>query len=311
MRERHPTAIDGDPVAGSELAALVACVEAGSIHGAADRLNLTQSAVTKRLQRLEARLGVQLLVRSAHGVSLTPAGTLVHPRAEAALAALAGIPEAVAQHVGSAANLLELAASHTIGDALLSGWLLAFGRDRPKVRPTIEVINSPGVLEALRGGRAAIGFVEGDDPADDMNRLPVARDEIVVTIAPPHRWQTRTSIAPKELLTEPYVARERGSGTRAVAEAALHQAGVTLTPALQVDSAETLKRALASGGFALLSTLVTERETHAGTLLRLPVRGLRIERTLWACHPAGVRLDGAASGFWDWLAEHTASAASG
>ncbi|RZL32856.1 MAG: LysR family transcriptional regulator, partial [Rubrivivax sp.] len=177
MRERHPTAIDGDPVAGSELAALVACVEAGSIHGAADRLNLTQSAVTKRLQRLEARLGVQLLVRSAHGVSLTPAGTLVHPRAEAALAALAGIPEAVAQHVGSAANLLELAASHTIGDALLSGWLLAFGRDHPQVRPTIEVINSPGVLEALRGGRAAIGFVEGDDPADDMNRLPVARDE--------------------------------------------------------------------------------------------------------------------------------------
>ncbi|MEN0015159.1 MAG: LysR family transcriptional regulator, partial [Solirubrobacteraceae bacterium] len=75
MNEPRPAPIDSDPVAGSELAALVASVQAGSVHGAADLLNLTQSAVTKRLQRLETRLGVQLLVRSARGVLLTPAGT--------------------------------------------------------------------------------------------------------------------------------------------------------------------------------------------------------------------------------------------
>ncbi|MEN0012923.1 MAG: LysR substrate-binding domain-containing protein, partial [Solirubrobacteraceae bacterium] len=243
-----------------------------------------------------------------HGVTgiieLAPAGTLVYPQAHAALTALARIPAAVADHLAAATLELDLAASHTIGDALLSGWLLSFGRDRPQVRPTIEIVNSPGVLQALRVGRVSIGFVEGDDAIDDMTSLPVATDEILVTIAPSHRWSARTSIAPSELLSEPYIARESGSGTRAVAESALAGTGVALTPSLQVDSAEALKRALSAGGFTLLSTLVTEQETRARTLLRLPVRGLAITRTLWACHPAGVTLNGAAADFWTWLSNH-------
>lgn len=296
-----PSAPAADPIAGSELAAFVACAQAGSVHGAADALDLTQSAVTKRMQRLERRLGVQLLARSAQGVALTGAGEAVLPAARAALEALAGVGEAVTAHAGTASRALPIAASHTVGDYLLTGWLAEFGRAHPGVRATIEVVNSPGVLDALRAGRAAVGFVEGVDPAADMTRLQVASDEITIAVAPTHRWRGRTSIAPAELRDEPYVSRESGSGTRAVADAALARVGIALDPSLQVDSTEAVKRALQAGGFTLLSSLATAAEIEAGTLLALPVRGVPIHRELWACHVTAVRLEGAAAELWHWL----------
>ncbi len=292
---------DPEPLVAAHLAAFVAAVDAASVHGAADALGLTASAVTKRVQALETRTGATLFERGRFGLRTTPAGQALYPEAVAALAALRRAESVLEAHERRAATFLTLAASHTIGEFLLPAWLTEFQREHAHVRARVDVINSPAVLAAVRDGRADIGFVEGLDALDDVEAMVVARDEIVAVVAGTHRWARRRKLRARDLAGEPYLTREAGSGTRAVAAAALTGAGLTIVPALEVASTQSVKRALASGGFSLLSALAVADEVAAGTLRALPVGDLALTRELTAVRTRASRHRGDADRFWAWL----------
>jgi DNA-binding transcriptional LysR family regulator len=283
-------------------------MELGSVHAAADALGLTASAVSKRVAALERRLGVTLFERGRFGLRATPAAQLLYPDAKQALAALERAEATIADHRADAAAVLTLAASHTTGELLLPGWLGAFRLQGGAPRAQVDVTNSTAVLAAVRAGAGDVGFVEGLDPLDGLEALTVHRDEIVVVVAASHRWARRRTVAARELRGEPYVTREAGSGTRAVAAAALAAAGVELEPALELASAQSVKRALAGGGFALLSRLAIEAEEQAGTLHALRLREGGLERELRAVRRQRARRGAAATAFWRWLASSPGAA---
>ncbi len=280
-------------------------METGSVHGAADALGLTPSAVTKRLQSLERRTGVMLFERGRHGLRSTSGARVLYPDAKTVLSALAQAEQALCDQLEATVHVLLLAASHTIGEFLLPGWLAAFRRLHPAARPQVAIVNSPGVLSAVRDHTAEIGFVEGLDPLDGLQSVVVHRDEIVAVIGSAHKWAQRRSITARELPSEPYLSREAGSGTRQIATSALAQAGVELTPSLEVASSQSLKRAVTEGGFALMSRLAVATEVQAGTLQTLSIRGLDLTRDLRAVrdernHP---RASTDTAAFWRWLTQ--------
>lgn len=281
---------DANPLSSAELSTFVVAMETGGVHAAADALGLTASAVTKRLQALERRTGAQLFERTSRGLRSTPAGRVLYPEAKAALAALDRAGAALREHQGHGAHAVLLAASHTIGEFLLPEWLAAFRAGRSAARAQIDIVNSPGVLVAVRAREAQIGFVEGTDTLDGLESMVVQRDEIVAVVAGDHRWARRRSVRAHELRDEPYLAREAGSGTRAVATAALAAADIEITPALEVASSQSLKRAVSSGGFALMSRLALTAEAAAGTLRPLQVADLELERDLLAVRDPDVPL---------------------
>jgi len=295
-----------NPLDGGELAAFVAAFEAGTMHGAADALQLTQSAVTKRIQMLERRVGGRLFERGRFGVRPTELGSTVYPAAKRALEALGSVVELVELSRAQGSVDLRLSASQTIGEFLLPGWLADFRRERPEVHPRLQVVNSHDALEAIRENRSEIGFVEGPDSPAGLQALTVARDEIVVVVAAEHPWAGRRAVTPRDLVGESYLAREEAAGTRAVATAALARAGVDLSPALEAASIQSLKRALVGGGFTLLSRLTIEAEERAGVLVGLPVRGVDLHRELRAIHRRRPALSAGARAFWRWLGRHTA-----
>jgi DNA-binding transcriptional LysR family regulator len=288
-----------DPLSSRELAAFAAAVETGSVQGASEALDLTQSATTKRIQALERRLGVSLLVRGRHGVRPTEEGMALYPEARRGLDALALAEQAVAGR--RAARPLRIAASHTVGEALLPTWLTAFRAELPGVHPQVDVVNSPGAIAAVREDRADVGFVEGLDPLDGLDTKVVARDQIVLVVAAGHRWANRRAVNPRELAGGRWISRESGSGTRAVAAAALAKVGVELHPDLSLASLEGVKRSLAAGGFALISELALEPDLAAGRLVTVPLKDLRIERPLIAVRRAGGHPHEQARRFWTWL----------
>ena len=298
-------ASDANPLAAGELAAFVAAVEAGSVHGAADALQLTQSAVTKRIQTLERRVGGRLFERGRFGVRPTQLGRTVYPAAKRALEALRSVAELVELSRAQGSMDLRLSASHTIGEFLLPGWLADFRRERPDVHPQLEIVNSPGVIEAIREHRSEIGFIEGPDSPAGLQTLTVARDEIVVVVVADHPWARRRAVTARDLLTDSYLMREPASGTRAVATAALARAGIELTPALQAASAQSLKRALTGGGFTLISRLAIEVEERAGVLVGLSLRGVELRRELRAIRRRRPAPSTAARALWRWLTSHT------
>jgi DNA-binding transcriptional LysR family regulator len=289
MRVPTPAA---DPLSSTDLAAFVHAMETSSVHGAADALGLTASAVSKRLRSLEQRTGAVLFERGRFGLRSTAAARVLYPEAKAALAALADAERAVREHGDRSPRMLALAASHTIGEFLLPGWLAAFRQTRPDIRVQIDIVNSLRVLAAIRHGDADIGFVEGIDSLNGLESLTLHRDELVVVVARTHRWARRRSLSARELLTEPYLAREAGSGTRSVAAAALEAA-----------SSQSLKRALESGGFALMSRLAVTAEVSAGVLRVLAIRDADLNRELRAVRTPRRRpaVSSQASVFWDWL----------
>jgi DNA-binding transcriptional LysR family regulator len=158
------------------------------------------------------------------------------------------------------------------------------------------------VVHAVRDRTAEIGFIEG--PAGSLrglSELVVAHDELRVVVAGGHQWARRRAIPLKTLMQEPYLAREAGSGTREVAAVALAAKGVELRPALEVSSAEGLKRAVLAGGFSLLSERAVEPEVAAGALRAIPVSGVELRRTLRGIRRSRPALQGPARALWSWL----------
>ena len=299
---------DANPLPGAELAAFVAAVESGSIQGSAEALDLTQSAATKRVQSLERRLSGELLVRGAHGTRPTELGLAIYPLAKRALEALAEVGRAADQQARAGARMLRLSASLTTGEFLVPGWLGEFRTLRPDVQAQLEVVNSSAVAKRVADGVADIGFVEGRDQLESFQKLTVAHDRLLVVVAAGHRWSRRRSVAAAELAAEPYFTRERLSGTREVVEGAMNGLGLTLSPALELASLQSLKRTIAHGGYTIISALTIEAEQRAGSLVGIPIRGLELGRELQAIRRPGRRRPEAASALWAWLEQRTSAA---
>ena len=106
-----------------------------------------------------------------------------------------------------------VAASHTVGEFLLPGWLSAVRTaEQPDMLASVEIVNSPGVLQAVRGRDVQIGFVEGLDPLEGYEVLTVREDSLVVVVAGDHRWSRRRAISSHDLTNEPDIAREAARG---------------------------------------------------------------------------------------------------
>ncbi len=245
-----------EPLPSRELAAFVAAVDAGTIGAAADSLSLSQSAVTKRLQSLERRVGHSLLARSHTGVQPTEAGSAFYPDAKAALSSLARAAEILDGERTASERRLSLAASHTIGTFLLPGWLTAFTAADGPAAPHVSVVNSGAVLAAVHNREVDIGFLPDPPALDHLDAIYVGQGrELVVVVGCGHRWARARSVTPSQLTSEPFFTREEGSGTRTASLASLRRLGVELHPDLETSSTEALKRTLRGGGFTIMSSL--------------------------------------------------------
>jgi DNA-binding transcriptional LysR family regulator len=277
---------------------LVALAEAGSLSGAGRVMGMAQPNVSRALSRLERQLSVQLVTRSPSGSSLTPEGLVVLEWARAALDAVDRVAIGAKSLAVQQETSLRVAASLTVAEYLAPSWLARLRRARPDVRVSLAVSNSDLVLEQVISGEVDLGFVEAPTVPRTVSSRVVARDELVVVVGPNHPWAARLDpVGPTELATTDLVMRESGSGTRQTLERALRVAGVRLGDShLELASTSAVKSAAAAGDNpAVLSELAVASELGTGSLIRVPVEGLRLGRRLRAVWPAGVPLGGIAA----------------
>jgi DNA-binding transcriptional LysR family regulator len=278
---------------------LLSVARLGSLGLAAREHGISQPAASTRIRRLERRLGVALIERSPHGSRLTAHGELVAGWAQAAVDAAAALDAGITSLRQRSDAMLRVAASMTVAEYLLPGWLTALRGRQPQTAVTLAAGNSADVAAAVLGGAADIGFVEGPDLPPGLAARRAGSDTLTVVVAPGHPWARRRSgITAAELAAAPLVAREPGSGTRRYLEEALGaQAGLErVPPVAELSSTTAIKAAVAAGiGPAVLSSLAVTQELAAGTLRAVPVRGLDLTRRLLAVWPDGRQLTGAAA----------------
>jgi len=278
---------------------LLSVARLGSLGLAAVEHGISQPAASTRIRRLERQLGVPLIERSPRGSRLTPSGELVAGWAQAAIDAAAALDAGVTSLRERSDAVLRVAASMTVAEYLLPGWLTALrGRD-PGTAVALTAGNSAEVAAAVLGGEADIGFVEGPDLPPGLASGQVGTDRLTVVVPPGHRWARRRSgITAAELAAAPLVAREPGSGTRRYLEDALHaEAGVTRVPPIaELSSTTAIKAAVAAGiGPAVLSALAVAPDVAAGTLRAVKVTDLDLTRRLLAVWAEGRQLTGPAA----------------
>jgi DNA-binding transcriptional LysR family regulator len=273
------------------LEAFVAVARHRSFTEAALDLHLSQSAVSQQISALERELNAQLLDRSRRRVTLTPAGAALLERAERLLQDSEAARRAVAAAQGHVAGALDIAASHTIAAYLLPGPLALLAREYPEVRASVRVENTERVVGALLADEADVGFVEGYVRADGIRLEELHSDELVIVVPPDHRLAAEPLVDPADLAAEPFLVRERGSGTQRIAETELARAGLDparLRVVAQLSGIDAIKGAVEAGlGIAMVSALAVRREVEAGTLVALRLRGAPIDRRLAVAFAAG------------------------
>ncbi|HEY0805713.1 MAG TPA: LysR family transcriptional regulator, partial [Pseudonocardiaceae bacterium] len=252
---------------------------------------VTQPAASMRLRQLENQVGVRLLERTTRGARLTTAGELVASWAQPVIDAAHDLAEGIATLRADRHTHLRVAASLTVAEYLLPRWLIALRSVDPGTATALRSGNSAEVAEWVLAGAADLGFVEGPEIPSGLTAREVARDELVLVVAPSHPWATRRRRprAP-ELAATALVSREPGSGTRQAWEQALraHVDTELAEPMLELSSTTAIKAAAVGGiGPAVLSGYAVTAELAAGTLVRLPVPDLDLTRRLRAVWPTG------------------------
>ncbi|WBO67404.1 LysR family transcriptional regulator [Streptomyces camelliae] len=272
---------------------LLAVARLGSLGAAAREVGITQPAASSRIRSMERQLGVALVDRSPRGSRLTDAGALVTDWARRVVEAAAAFDAGARALRDRRDSRLRVAASMTIAEYLLPGWLLALHAERPDTAVSLLAGNSTKVAELLLSGEADLGFVEGLNVPTGLDSTVIARDRLIVVTAPGHPWaRRRRPLTAEELAATPLILRERGSGTRQVLDAAL---GGLARPLIELSSTTAVKASAVSGaGPSVLSELAVGEELAMRRLVSIPVEGVSLRRDLRAVWPTGHRPAGPA-----------------
>jgi molybdate transport repressor ModE-like protein len=278
------------------LALLLEVAAAGSLGRAAAAHGLSQPAVSARVQGMERLVGFPLLRRTPRGSSLTPAGALVADWAREVLNAASVLEAGISSLRSGREGRLRVAASLTVAEHLLPRWLVRLAAAHPETAVSLDARNSTDVAAAVVAGDAELGFIEGPELPEGLQDRVVARDHLVVVVAPGHPWtRRRQPLDAQELAATRLVEREPTSGTRTSLEAALRRFGDRAAPLLELSTGSAVRAAvLAGAGPAVLSDLAVHDDVAAGRLREIPVAGADLTRRLRAVWPTGQRLTGAA-----------------
>jgi DNA-binding transcriptional LysR family regulator len=256
--------------------------------GAAARLHgISQQAASARLRNVEAQVGVPLLHRNVRGARLTAQGALLADWAARVLDVARELDGGIAALRSDRQARLRIAASLTIAEHLLPGWLVGLHavQQRAGEAPTsitLDATNSEHVADSVRAGRSDLGFIEGPDVPAGLRSRTVATDALVVVVRPDHPWaRRRRPVVAAELAATPLVSREPGSGTRRALERALQVPQVD--SALELTTTSAVREAvLAGAGPAVLSTLAVADSIASGRLVQVATEGIELDRTLRA-----------------------------
>lgn len=279
----------------------LAVAEEEHVTRAAEALFMTQPAVTKTIHRLEQELGLPLIEHRGRSIVLTEAGRIVRDYGRRIFMQERELVEVLDALRDAEADEILLGASTTTGVYLLPLAVARFREQHPGVQLQIAISNSATVVEQILNWQQDGGLVEGK-----VSLLPtnlhveiVARDHLILVVAPTHRWSQVSEVHPEETLQKELVLRERGSGSREVINQAYRVPGLQISPLLTLPENEVIKQLVASGvGATLLPPITVQRELQAGTLVRVPLVGLDLSRQMSLMRRKERRLSRASQAFY-------------
>lgn len=274
---------------------------------AAAELNLTQPAVSIQLKQLEDATDLPLFEKIGRRMHLTSAGTELLGHVRSVLERLREADEAMRALKDGGGGELHVAAT-TTAEYFAPRLLAAFKRIHTDVRVRLTIDNRAALVRALTENTIDLA-VMGQAPAEiDTMAAAFARHPLAIVAAPDHPLAHKRRVGLAQLAHEPFLIRERGSGTRMTMERAFAAQNFRPAETIEIGSNETIKQAVSAGmGVGFISLHTAGLELATGRLAVLSVKGTPVIRDWYVVHRTGKRLSTAATAFKAYLAGQGAS----
>lgn len=277
-----------------------------SVSKAAERLFVTQPAVSMQIRQLEEAFGLALIEPQGRSIQLTGAGQEFLTHAIAAMAQLKDIEAIMAEHVGIRKGRIELAVVST-AKYFVPMLLVRFGKLFPGIEITLRIDNRENILGLLARNEVDLVVMGRAPNTLDCEAIAFATNPLGIVSAPDHPLSRRKRLAFEMLKDFGFVVREKGSGTRAAMERLFGQHDIPIKVAMEMPSNETIKQAVMAGmGLSFLSLRTVRHELAAGHLALLDINGLPLVGHWYVTHITQKKLSPAAKAFKAFLIEQGA-----
>jgi DNA-binding transcriptional LysR family regulator len=253
----------------------------GSHTRAAKNLNLTQSAVSHGMKRLEEQLGCALIYKKGKSAHLTPEGRHFLGQILRILDSLDRATESVSSRWESRTKL-SVVFSSTIANSILAPVLREFRESYPNFSLSVRLEDSAAAIKEVEEGRADLAVVVESNLPSGIKAHRLFKDELQLLFSPMHPWSEKTKLTVRDLRNQHFLLYQRTSATFRQIEEYFLQSGVQLNSYVEISSFEIMKQLARFGlGVAVMAPWVAAAEIEQGSLLALPTPQYRIERQ-WA-----------------------------
>lgn len=261
-------------------------VELKSFTRAGEALSLAQPTVSEHIRTLETTLGQKLLDRFKGDVLPTPVGRVFYQYAKSIIQTRDEAFRAVDQFRNKLAGQLNLAASSIPGTYVLPKMIGSFKMAHPESQIVLQISDTTGAAEAVTDGRAEAAIIGARWRHPKLDFQEIITDELLLITSPEHHWaKQHSAIKPDELLEEPFVLREAGSGTRMLIKQVMEEHALNigrLNVVAELGSTEAVKQSVKDGmGVSVLSVLAVGEELRQGSLVAIEIHGIKFDRSLY------------------------------
>lgn len=250
---------------------LVAVFQQGSVTKAAESLHLAQPSVSLALREMEDYYGVALFTRVGRRISPTECGRSFYGYAVHIVSMVDELETQMRNW--DTLGAVRIGATITIGTHLLPGLVRKFQAEFPELRVDVRVCRASQVEQSILDNEIDIGLIETQPEHPDLCAVPFMQDELRAVVPPDSPLAKRETLTIPELAGYPVLMREPGSAGRRILDACFALHHLSVRPAWESVSTQTIVKAVAEGlGVAVLPQMLVERDAREGTVVMIPFR---------------------------------------
>jgi len=289
--------------------AFVAVAEQGGFGKAARSLSLTQTALTRRVQKLEGYLGARLLDRTTRSVSLTPVGRDFLPQAQRLVGDLTSMVSRLRDASREKRGELTIACIPSMAYQWLPAYIRRYAERYPGNRIRILDLSSAPVVEAVMQGQAEFGVTIMISRYPELAEKPILREPFALFCREDHPLGGKKSVSWGDVREDELIVVSSTSGNRALLDHQLARHRINVNGTYEVHHPSTALGLVTAGvGTAILPLSTIQEGTHP-SVRRIPLVRPSVARTIMLVRRRKATLSPAAEAFYEMLAEGRAASA--
>ena len=272
-----------------QLRAFAAIADSGTFTAGAQRVHVTQAAISMQIKQLETELGAKLFVRAPRRVILTEAGEHLLHRARRILREHDAALDEIAELAGAERGRLRIGtASAMVTADILPDMLQNFRKQHPRAELTVLSGTSEALVEQILAGELDIAFVSLPVEARGIQTERLSEDQLVAIASPRHRLAKQRTVNAYTLAGEKLILGERGGNTRRLIDQFFAQAGVTLSVSMELSRQAAIRRMVEEDlGVGIVPLRSAREDVEQGRLVRWWIEGAKINWELGIARLSG------------------------